>query len=380
MKNFTLSVVLFLAFALNGFSQQQQNWGGTPPDCQLPAGFTLSQGDRMTQYNNPLNNCALDCGILTPGVGGNNPGNIIFPPQKAPGTTAGTTMTVCFSIFVFDANLDCSSNRDFQCPTYVAAYIVDASYNSVQAPSSSQYYGKSRVQLLKAYGAQNCVSVAFDQAPDPNKQYRIFLDFGFNTTCVQQDTKYIIDLLPSGGPLPLSLGDFLLQRASANVNVAWKTEQEINTNRFEIQRSFDNANFQTVATVAASGNSNVVKSYSFVDKSNTSKDVSFYRLKLVSNTGMVAYSNIKTVKGLLAKTDFTVFPNPSFGSAKVSISDLSEPTNVQVLDNAGRLIKTVNLTNTNSLDINNLQKGAYIIKITGTVSGQSSVRKLTVIN
>lgn len=371
MKNFTLIVTLLLAFS----TSYSQEFGGTPPNCTLPAGYILGQGDRMVTYQNPLKNCADDCGIVTPGVGGNNPGNIVFPPQ----TATGTTLRKSFSIFVFDANLNCASSKDFQCSTFVSLYIVDASYNSVQAPSASEMYGTSKQWLLKAHGAVNSVSVDFNQPADPSKQYRVFLDFGKGTTCVQQNTKYIIDIQPEGGPLPVNLSSFLAGRTGSDVTLNWKTEIELNAVNFEVQRSYDNVTFKSIATVAGILNGASTKSYSFVDKTNTSKTLSFYRLRIVKQ-GEITYSDIKTVKGLASNREFVIFPNPSIGNAKVTISDVSEPTRVQLLDNSGRLVKTLMLNNTNSVELNGLSKGSYIVRIIGSVSGNSEVRKLTVIN
>ena len=144
MKNFTLLVTLLLTLAVTGYSQE---FGGTPPNCTLPDGYILTQGDRMVTYQNPLKNCADDCGILTPGVGGNNPGNIVFPAQAVAGIN---TLTKSFSMFIFDANLRCESDKGFQCPTFVTLYIVPESYNSVQAPSAADNFGESKPFLIKA--------------------------------------------------------------------------------------------------------------------------------------------------------------------------------------------------------------------------------------
>ncbi|MDQ6757347.1 MAG: T9SS type A sorting domain-containing protein [Bacteroidota bacterium] len=371
MKNFTLLVTLLLAFTVNSYSQTF----GTAPNCSLPAGYILSQGDRVTTYNNPADNCKEHCGIVTPGVGGNNPGNIVFPPTQP----QGATMSVCFNLWAFDANLRCESHKELKCATTVDLYIVAASYNSVQAPSPSEYYGKNTIPI-HAEGAQNCGTIAFQKPYDPSQQYRVFLDFGKGTTCVQQDTKYVIDITPQGGPMPITLSAFLIDRNGSSINLNWKTENETNAGNFEIQRSFDNSNFQTIGTLASHVNSNTTQSYSYVDRTNTSKTVSFYRLKILKLNGEVSYSDIKAVKSFSGKSDFILFPNPSFGKAKITITDLNEPTNVQLLDNSGRLVKSILLNNSNSVEINGLQKGAYIVRITGTVSGESTARKLTVIN
>ncbi|MDB5200239.1 MAG: hypothetical protein JWO92_2202 [Chitinophagaceae bacterium] len=371
MKNFTLLATLLLAFVITGYSQ---DFGGTPPNCTLPNGYILTQGDRMVTYQNPLKNCADDCGILTPGVGGNNPGNILFPAEAPK-----PTLIKSFSIFVFDANLRCESDKDFQCSTFVSLYIVPESYTSVQPPSDADKFGESKPFLMKAHGGVNSVSVSFSKAYDPNKKYRVFLDFGKGTTCVQQDTKYIIDILPEGGPLPVNVSSFLVGRTGTAVALNWKTEIEMNAVNFEVQRSYDNASFKTIATIASTANGSSSKSYSYVDNSNTSKSISFYRLKIVKQSE-VSYSDIKTVKGLLANTDFVIFPNPSVGNARVTITDLSEPTRVQLLDNSGRLVKSLMLNNTNTVELNGLQRGAYMVRIIGSISGNSEIRKLTVIN
>lgn len=185
--------------------------------------------------------------------------------------------------------------------------------------------------------------------------------------------------VPSGGPLPVNLSSFLVGRTGADVSLNWKTEIEMNVVNFEVQRSYDNGSFKTIATVPGNVNGVSIKSYSFVDNTNTSQSMSFYRLKIVKQ-GEISYSDIKTVKGLAGKAGFVIFPNPSVGNAKITISDLSEPTRIQLLDNSGRLVKSLMLNNTNTVELNGLQKGAYMVRIIGSVSGNTEIRKLTVIN
>jgi hypothetical protein len=372
MKKFTLLATLLLAVVITGYSQ---NWGGTPPNCTLPADFIVSQGDKMVTYQNPLRNCADDCGILTPGVGGNNPGNIVLPADAYK-----PTYSTSFSIFLFDANGKCSSDKDFPCSTFVSLYIVDASYTSVQAPLASEMYGESQPFLLNAHGNPNFVSVAFSRPADQTKQYRVFLDFGKGTPCTQSNTKYIIDFLPAGGPLPINVSSFLVGRTGSSVSLNWKTEIEMTATNFEVQRSYDNVSYKTIATVAGTVNGTSGKTFSYVDNTNTSKTISFYRLKIVKQSNEIYYSDIRTVKGLASKFDFSIFPNPSVGNARVTISDISEPTKVQLLDNSGRLIKSLMLNNTSSVELTGLVKGAYMVKIIGSVSGHTQVRKLSVIN
>ena len=186
--------------------------------------------------------------------------------------------------------------------------------------------------------------------------------------------------VPSSKPLPVILSGFAIQRNNNNVSATWQTQQEINSSRFEIERAYHNASFQKIGSVVAAGSSNLLKTYSFSDNSNTSRNVSFYRIKMIDKDGSFAYTETKSVKGSGAKSDFIIFPNPSHGNAKITISDLSEPTEIQLLDVTGRLVKSVIVNYTNTTDINNLQKGSYFVRTIGKVTGETNVRKLSVIN
>jgi len=180
-----------------------------------------------------------------------------------------------------------------------------------------------------------------------------------------------------GGPLPIKLSNFYTKRNNNSVVLSWKTEAESNAKEFIIQRKLGNE-WINVATVAASNLANG-STYTYTD-ANNSKTTSQYRLKMVDVDGKFGNSDIRAVKGTAAVSDFTVFPNPSTGNAKVTIADVSETTDVQVVDNAGRIIKTLAANKNNTVEVNNLQKGMYMIRVINKETGESLTKKLTVIN
>ena len=184
-------------------------------------------------------------------------------------------------------------------------------------------------------------------------------------------------LPPGGGPLPVKLSAFFAKRNNNTVALNWKTEIEINAKEFILESKTGN-NFVPVATIAAS-NKATGSSYSFADN-NTNKGITLYRLKVVDIDGSFAYSNISAVKGTATVSNFTVFPNPSSGNAKVTISDISEATDVQLVDLSGRVLKNITITNSNSVELNSLQKGMYMIRIVNKNSGESVTQKLSVVN
>ena len=285
-----------------------------------------------------------------------------------------------------------------QCPSYFARNNGNGTCSSAEVkmyfptcptiiPNIDSIYSNGvnlKINMLNV-DASKCaskgyISYCISSNIPPVNSIQVFFNFGsttLSTACTVTDSPV------AAGPTPVILSSFEARRADGNSVIAlWKTEQEINADKYEIQRSTNKSSFETIGTVfSKNSNSSVAQSYSFTDRSNNSIEVSLYRIKMIDKDNSFSYSAIETVKGTIGKiTDFTVYPNPSVGNAKITISDLCEPTSILVYDNSGRLIKHTTLTNSNSFDLNNLQKGGYFIKITGEKTGSSFVKKLAVIN
>lgn len=203
----------------------------------------------------------------------------------------------------------------------------------------------------------------------------------FNFANIDTSTACDVPDGPSAGPTPVILSSFDAQRSGHNtVSVSWKTEQEINSKGFEIQRSSDNINFETIGFVASrTANSSLAQTYSFTDNSNMYTGTSFYRLKMVDLDNTFAFSSIKTIKGSGLEVEVNVFPNPASSNSKITIGNLTETSSIRVFDNTGRLVQQILSTTSNSAELNHLQKGSYFIKVTGLQSGSSTVKKLSVI-
>jgi len=178
------------------------------------------------------------------------------------------------------------------------------------------------------------------------------------------------------GTLPIIIKTFSAKRNGVDVSLLWQTSFESNAKEFEIQRKSGN-NFITVGSIAAT-NSELGDSYSFIDN-NKLNGISEYRLKLISKDGDAVYSEIRVVKSTPATVDFTIFPNPAVGNAKVYVANISQPTSLQVYDNAGRVVKVLTLKSGKTIEINNLQTGIYRVRLLNNISGESVTKTLTVI-
>jgi hypothetical protein len=70
------------------------------------------------------------------------------------------------------------------------------------------------------------------------------------------------------------------------VAISWQTTAEVNTSYFEIQRSFNGKDYETIETIAACGKSKNICAYAFIDSKNENRrGQSYYRLKAVFANG-----------------------------------------------------------------------------------------------
>lgn len=168
-------------------------------------------------------------------------------------------------------------------------------------------------------------------------------------------------------PLGVSLIDFKGSKYDIGAILSWTTLKETNNQGFEIQRSYDGVNFQTIGNINShsdNGNSNVRIHYEYIDAEKLVGKV-YYRLVQIDIDKTQTFSKIVTLYYNLNNT-ITVFPNPA--KDVVNLSDLSG-TGTEVIylsDATGRLVDIFfTEVQKTSLEIstNKLQEGSYILTI-----------------
>src|SRR5205085_1755507 len=95
--------------------------------------------------------------------------------------------------------------------------------------------------------------------------------------------------------LPVKFIDFAVVNKNNDVLIQWSTSQEINASIYEVERSLDGKNWNTIAYVAAVGTSANVNNYSFTDKT-LSAAIAYYRIKENDLDGQTAFTAIKLIK------------------------------------------------------------------------------------
>ena len=96
-------------------------------------------------------------------------------------------------------------------------------------------------------------------------------------------------------PLPVKFIGFSVAKQTTGILIQWATSEEVNADRYEIERSADGSNWNTIANVLAAGNTTTVSNYSYTDKNNATKTV-YYRIKQVDVDQRFIYTSVKVIK------------------------------------------------------------------------------------
>lgn len=196
-----------------------------------------------------------------------------------------------------------------------------------------------------------------------------------NTDKNRQTSLYFKDFIyPQGGPLAVTYLSFDAVANNNAITLKWETAQEINNSHFEVERSFDNINFNTIAIVLDGFTTNGTgKSYMAKDQSSElkSKQVVYYRLKQVDNDGKITYSKVLAVR-LQSKADVVmqVSPNPFAKNLNISFNATeSGVAQIRLINTTGQTLLSKQSTiskghNSIQLDgLTTLSSGIYVAQL-----------------
>lgn len=124
--------------------------------------------------------------------------------------------------------------------------------------------------------------------------------------------------------LPFNGVDLTAQIDVNDVLLNWQTSVEFNTNRFVVEKSFNNILFQPVDTLNAAGLSYAPKNYNTVDAGAfINNSVVYYRLKMFDNSGNFVYSDTASVQ-------FPNIPVTGLESYYPTILNSSQPWTIKI--------------------------------------------------
>jgi len=172
-------------------------------------------------------------------------------------------------------------------------------------------------------------------------------------------------------PPPIVLATSFIKIAANRLNnanyIKWQTGEETNIKEFVVERSFDGAFFNTIATQTPAGNNSL---YNYTDHT-AGKSTAYYRITVKDIDGSKKTSGIAVVAAERSSATLTCYPIPAKDILNIDwTTGVNTFAMVSIIDITGRTVSTKNITavagsNRLSLNVSSLAAGQYFVKING---------------
>ena len=170
--------------------------------------------------------------------------------------------------------------------------------------------------------------------------------------------------------LPLDLIGFNGEINNCNeVKLIWKTASEMNVSHFEILKSDNGNEFNSIGKISSKGNYQTsLNTYSseFIQNNN----LVYYKLKMIDLDNSFKYSPIITIKNNCVSNkdlDVQIYPNPTTSTLIIHFSDvINESININVYNTIGAVVYSSETKSNNSnilLNTTQFPNGTYFVHI-----------------
>jgi Secretion system C-terminal sorting domain len=154
------------------------------------------------------------------------------------------------------------------------------------------------------------------------------INFFINDDAVSANTnrfRIVYQTNAFASPLPVTFTSVKGYLLNNKIGIDWKVENEINIDKYEVERSANGTDFIKVNSYAVTSLHSATASYSWLDDHPIGGN-NFYRIKSVDHNGSKKFSQIIKVKtGKANAGSITIFPNPVKGNV-VNLQFTNQPT------------------------------------------------------
>lgn len=162
-----------------------------------------------------------------------------------------------------------------------------------------------------------------------------------------------------GTALPLSLVSFDLEKSTEGIALHWVTADEHTSGGFHIVRSSDGSNWQTIASVAATGGTG--GTYDYLDKTLWNGTV-YYRLQLLETDGSYTWSPTRKIEwNGTAEAAIEAYPNPVSNLLHLRLTTQTGIRATSVYDIHGKLVYHSEGKIMEDIDLSSQADGPYFI-------------------
>ncbi|MBN2682264.1 MAG: T9SS type A sorting domain-containing protein [Bacteroidales bacterium] len=160
------------------------------------------------------------------------------------------------------------------------------------------------------------------------------------------------------GFLPVEFMSFSGNCNNGNMELDWVTASEINNDYFDILKSLDGKNWNSIGRIAGAGNSSESIRYRFTDYNF--KLSAFYKIMQVDYDGTIDYSRIISPDCKENTNSITLFPNPAKNTLFLENIQGEEMT-IEITNSIGQTFNSTLINN--QIDISFFVSGVYLVKI-----------------
>lgn len=264
--------------------------------------------------------------------------------------------------FVFVGN--CVGNTGVQAGVYEIIYDANGCCNILNLVSNCFSYDP-------AFPATTTLGTVTATPLTIGNQYILMVDGFSGDAC-----DFTVSNWVASGILPVELSDFYGVALTEHNAIRWETNSEMDNDYFNVTRSYDGINFETVGEVNGAGFSQELNYYQFND-TDIRSGVVYYQLEQVDLNGHTEKSEIIALdresnrKGLIA-----AYPNPTNGliTTEVNGADGKNGT-ISVTDMNGTVIQKKAVYTTgiekHQFDLGNFESGMYFVRYQDDSSDQT---------
>lgn len=170
-----------------------------------------------------------------------------------------------------------------------------------------------------------------------------------------------LTLASVSAPLPIIWLSFTAEEKNNESVLAWTTSSEENSKDFIVQHSVNGTDWKAIGSVNAAGNSSLVSSYNFTDRSPLLSGTNYYRLIQRDIDERYSYSKVISLNFDKSQPSLKAFPNPVV-DGRLSVV-LTASADVQIFNVTGKLVyQRKLLSGLQLLNLSTLTSGTYWIK------------------
>jgi len=219
-------------------------------------------------------------------------------------------------------------------------------------------------------GTSDVITVSYGSEGDDNQSLARSPDytgsFVKHSTITTNPVAFSPGLLNEGNsPLPVELLFFTAMVEDYSIKLQWATATEENNAYFEIERSLDGINFESIGQVEGSGTTYDTQEYSYIDESPINA-TNYYRLKQVDLDSEFEIHEVIAVNFEANENDIDVFS--VFGGNQIDVifrTTNIEEIEIDIFNVNGQLLKSLDIYNESNrltIDISDLEVGVYFLR------------------